>query len=72
VEIGLKGGKKVSARVLDPKGEGENPMSDADLERKFTANCEPVMGKQRLAEVLKAVWDFENTRDVGKFMSLLS
>ena len=47
VEIGLKGGKKVSARVLDPKGEGENPMSDADLERKFAANCEPLIGKQR-------------------------
>src|SRR5688572_2228338 len=47
VEIGLRGGKKVSARVLDPKGEGENPMSDADLERKFMANCEPLIGKQR-------------------------
>src|SRR5688572_8083594 len=71
VEIGLKNGKKLAARVLDPKGEGENPMSDADLERKFTANCEPVIGKQRLGAVLHAVWDFENTRDVGKFLALL-
>ena len=72
VEIGLKNGKKLAARVLDPKGEGENPMSDADLERKFTANCEPLIGKQRLGAVLQAVWDFENTRDVGKFLSLLA
>ena len=72
VEIGIKGGKRVSARVLDPKGEGENPMSDADLERKFTANCEPLVGKQRLNAVLQAVWSFEKTGDVGKFMSLLA
>jgi len=72
VEIGVKGGGKLSARVLDPKGEGENPMSDADLERKFTANCEPLVGTQRAGAILQAVWDFENTRDVGKFLALLA
>jgi 2-methylcitrate dehydratase PrpD len=72
VEIGLKGGKKVSARVLDPRGEGENPMSDADLERKFTANCEPLVGKQRCTGILGAVWKFEESRDVGKLLRLLA
>jgi 2-methylcitrate dehydratase PrpD len=72
VEIGLKGGKKVSARVLDPKGEGENPMSDADLERKFTANCEPLVGKQRCAEVLQTVWDFDKQRDAASLLRLLA
>ena len=72
VEIGIKGGKKVSARVLDPKGEGENPMSDADLERKFLANCEPLIGRKRCDEVLRVVWNFEKTGDVGKFLSLLA
>jgi 2-methylcitrate dehydratase PrpD len=71
VEIGLKGGKKVSARVLDPKGEGENPMSDADLERKFAANCEPIIGKQRCDEVLKRVWSFDKARDAGELLRLL-
>jgi 2-methylcitrate dehydratase PrpD len=71
VEIGLKGGKKVAARVLDPKGEGENPMSDADLERKFFANCEPVIGKQRCAEVLKTVWSFDGERDATGLLRLL-
>jgi 2-methylcitrate dehydratase PrpD len=72
VEIVVKGGRKLSARVLDPKGEGENPMSDADLERKFAANCEPLVGKQRAGAILQAVWDFENTRDIGKFLALLA
>ena len=72
VEIGIKGGKKVSARVLDPKGEGENPMSDADLERKFTANCEPIIGKRRCADILHAVWRFDEARDVGALVRLLA
>jgi 2-methylcitrate dehydratase PrpD len=72
VEIALKGGKTYSARVLDPRGEGENPMSDADLERKFRANCEPVIGKQRSSAVLDAVWHFDAAGDVRKLLALLA
>jgi 2-methylcitrate dehydratase PrpD len=72
VEIGLKGGKKVSARVLDPRGEGENPMSDADLERKFVANCEPLIGRSRCDEVLRTVWSFEKAQDAGALLRLLA
>jgi 2-methylcitrate dehydratase PrpD len=71
VEIGLKGGRKLAARVLDPKGEGENPMSDADLERKFAANCEPLIGKNRCGEVLKTVWNFDKARDAAELLRLL-
>src|SRR5688572_26631349 len=72
VEIGLTGGKKLAARVLDPKGEGENPMSDADLERKFAANCEPLVGKRRSTDILNAVWRFEEVHDVGSLLRLLA
>jgi 2-methylcitrate dehydratase PrpD len=72
VEIGLKGGRKLAARVLDPKGEGENPMSDADLERKFAANCEPIVGKRRCADILQVVWRFEEMQDVGTLLRLLA
>ncbi len=72
VEIGLKDGRRFEARVLDPKGEGENPMSDADLERKFAANCVPVIGKKECDAVLDAVWRFEQAPDLGKLFRLLS
>lgn len=71
-EIELKGGKKLSARVLDPKGEGENPMSDGDLERKFFANCEPILGKRRCADLLHRVWRFDEAQDVGTLLRLLA
>lgn len=35
VVIRLKGGRSLSRRILDPKGEGDNPMTDEDLRRKL-------------------------------------
>ena len=72
VTIGLKDGRRLTARVLDPQGEGENPMSDGDLARKFMANCEPVLGKQRCDAVLKRVWEFEGMPEVRALLDLLN
>jgi 2-methylcitrate dehydratase PrpD len=71
VEIGLKDGRRFEARVLDPKGEGENPMSDADLERKFTANCVPVIGKEKCDTVLETVWHFDEASKLSQLLRLL-
>ena len=59
VRIDLEDGRSVEKRVLDPKGEGENPMTDADLKRKFTVNCEPVIGKAKCARLLDVIWRFD-------------
>lgn len=72
VEIGLAGGRKLAARVLDPRGEGENPMTDADLERKLMANCGPLVGKERCGALLEAVWRFDEAREVGALLRLLA
>jgi len=72
VEIGLKDGRRLEARVLDPKGEVGNPMSDADLERKFTANCTPVIGKEKCDAVLQAIWHFEDARALAPLLQLLN
>ena len=69
VRLELAGGKMVEKRVLDPKGEGENPMTDDDLKRKFTVNCEPVVGKARCAGLMEAVWGFKNLAGTGEIFS---
>lgn len=71
VEIGLADGRRFSARVLDPKGEGENPMSDGDLARKFAANCVPVLGGIKSEALLSAIWHFEEKRGLD-ILDLLS
>lgn len=66
VKITLNDGKTVEARVLDPKGEGENPMSDADLEQKFTVNCTPLLGEDKCKRLLATVWQFDSAKDAGE------
>lgn len=71
VEITLTDRRRVATRVLDPKGESENPMSDADLERKFSVNCEPVIGNTESRAVLDAVWQFDRADGIGQLLRWL-
>jgi 2-methylcitrate dehydratase PrpD len=60
----FKDGTKLEERVLDPKGEGENPMTDDDLTHKFTSNCRPILGEQKCARVLQTVWSLGRSADL--------
>jgi 2-methylcitrate dehydratase PrpD len=66
VTLTFMDGSKLQQRVLDPKGEGENLMSDADLERKFTSNCEPIVGREKCARLLEAIWNFERLANLDE------
>ncbi len=53
--IELRDGRVLEERVLDPKGEGENPMTDDDLATKFSSNCAPLIGDARSRKLLDLV-----------------
>lgn len=72
VELTLTNGAKFEKRVLEPKGEAANPMSDADLERKLMGNCEPLIGRARCDGLLHSIWNFESTSSITAFMNLLA
>ncbi len=59
VRVDLADGRSVEKRVLDPKGEGENPMTDEDLRRKFVVNCESIAGKAKCERLMEVVWGFD-------------
>jgi 2-methylcitrate dehydratase PrpD len=65
ISITLRDGRTLSARIVEPKGESRNPMTDADLEHKFRSNCEPLLGAQRSAELLAAIRGFEDQADAS-------
>jgi 2-methylcitrate dehydratase PrpD len=52
----LPDGTRVPVRVEHAIGSLERPMSDADLEVKFRALVEPVLGPARVAPLLDACW----------------
>ena len=58
-KVTLMNGQSFEQRVLDPKGEVENPMTDEDLAHKFRANCEPMVGREKCQRVLALVWSIE-------------
>jgi 2-methylcitrate dehydratase PrpD len=66
VRIDLTDGRSLEQRVLDPKGEGENPMSDADLKLKFRVNCEPVAGRAKCERLEEIVWGFDKAPDMSE------
>jgi 2-methylcitrate dehydratase PrpD len=68
VHVALRDGRKFEARVPDPKGEAANPMADADLELKFVANCEPIVGRARCEQLLGRVWRFDELKSIGDFI----
>ncbi|MBI4207706.1 MAG: MmgE/PrpD family protein [Betaproteobacteria bacterium] len=70
VHIALRDGRKLEVRVLDPKGEVANPLSDADLEHKFIANCEPVIGRLRCERLLGQVWRFDELAEAGEILHI--
>jgi 2-methylcitrate dehydratase PrpD len=69
VRIDLADGRSFEQRVLDPKGEGDNPMSDDDLKRKFSVNCEPVIGKEKCARLQDTIWGFEQQGELAALLA---
>ena len=72
VHIVVRDGRTFNTRVIDPKGEAENPMTDADLEDKLRANCEPIIGASRCAELIERIWDFDKEESIAHFMRALA
>lgn len=66
VQVTLQDGRHFEQRVLDPGGEGDNPLSDADLEHKFRVNCEPLLGADKCRRLLATVWAFEHAADFSE------
>ncbi len=67
VRIRLRDGRTIEQRVVSPRGEKENPLTDADLVAKFTANCAPVIGAGRAAAILEQAWKMGEGADLAVF-----
>jgi 2-methylcitrate dehydratase len=64
-------GRQHSVEAVDPKGQPDNPMQDADIEHKFTAMAAPVLGQERSRRVLDQWWDVRDSVNVDALIKLL-
>jgi 2-methylcitrate dehydratase PrpD len=66
VTITMADGAKHFCRIEHAAGSKRNPMSDADLERKFTGLAEPVVGAARTSELIARTWSVASLPDAGE------
>lgn len=70
LEIAEKNGTTHSARMDFPPGHSRNPLTDAQINEKFTRLARPVLG-DRTAQALDTLWKLES-RDTRAIMPLLT
>ncbi|MBI5580361.1 MAG: MmgE/PrpD family protein [Deltaproteobacteria bacterium] len=73
VEVVLKDGRKLSRDSGEAyRGGPDNPLSDQDLQAKFTDCSEKLLDAKARQEVFAAVAGLENLRDMKELISLLT
>ncbi|ARP80201.1 2-methylcitrate dehydratase [Bordetella genomosp. 8] len=66
----LKDGSKVHIFVEHAIGSLQRPMSDADLEAKFSGMSDQVLGAEQTRQLIAACWDLGNAPDIRKVAEL--
>ena len=64
--VTLNDGTRHVCRIEHCIGSAANPMTDTDLERKFTAMSEPVIGAARTRELVDKTWGIALLADAGE------
>jgi 2-methylcitrate dehydratase PrpD len=71
VEIGMSGGKTLSARCEHPRGSFENPLSRGEIEQKFRTYAKERLPAARIEEVIAAVNRLEHLPSARALIDLL-
>jgi 2-methylcitrate dehydratase len=69
--VTLQDGRKLVREVEFPRGHAQNPMTDAEVEKKFRTLVEPKYGKERADRILATIWQLENLAEAGDLTRLV-
>ncbi len=64
--ITLADGRVLTRHIEHAIGSVENPMSDADLERKFVDLAEGILPEAQIRRVMALAWDIGRLKDAGE------
>jgi 2-methylcitrate dehydratase PrpD len=70
IVIALRDGRRLEDAVPLPRGEPENPMSDAEIAAKFMRQAEPVLGSRQATEIAERMAELDRLPNVAGIMSL--
>ena len=64
-------GVRHAVEVINPLGHPDNPMQDQDIEKKFTALAEPVLGAVRCRAALDRWWQIHASNDMATLLRMI-
>lgn len=70
VKAVLKDGREINVRVDHAIGSLQRPMTDANLDAKFHALADPILGEARVRELIGACWRLGEAADVRTLTAL--
>jgi 2-methylcitrate dehydratase len=68
VHIDLADGRRLTKRVDYPMGHAKNPLKDSQVEQKFNALVEPLLGSGRAQRIIDIVWKLDKAKNVDELM----
>lgn len=72
VRLTLTNGQILESRILEPRGEIANPLTDDDLSAKFLDNVSVSIGRKRASALLEQIWSLDSDSDLSQFFPLLA
>jgi 2-methylcitrate dehydratase len=69
--VKMTDGRTLVKEVEFPRGHAENPMTDAEVEKKFRTMVEPLYGKAAADKILAACWGLEKLKNAGDLVRLV-
>ena len=71
IEVTTRSGQGLVETASYPKGHSKNPMSDADIDSKFTDLSANLLAPGRRDTLLRALWDVDHAPDIAKVIDLI-
>ncbi len=71
VNITTTDGQSFTKQLDYPKGDPRNPLSDAEIEEKFSALADGVLSKAAQIKLKEAIWNLEKLPSVTNLMALM-
>ena len=69
--VELINGKIITKETSYPKGHSQNPLTDDQLENKFTNLAETMISKQHAKTISSLIWDLENQKNITALLDTL-
>lgn len=71
IEVATRGGQRLVETASYPKGHAKNPMSDSDVESKFTDLSRDLLTPAGCDALLRALWDVDAAEDISQVIELM-